>query len=66
MPKVKLTAGIGRESLSRETLKKWQEPCWIRYTAAYNLNLLGQEFDGLIGCDDFSAYRKYMKHSHVA
>src|SRR5262249_46237650 len=22
-------------------------------------------FDGLIGCDYFSAYRKYMKHSHV-
>jgi transposase len=29
------------------------------------LNVLGPEFDGLIGCDYFSAYRKYMKHSHV-
>ena len=29
------------------------------------LDVLGQEFDGLIGCDYFSAYRKYMKHSHV-
>ena len=28
-------------------------------------DVLGQEFDGLIGCDYFSAYRKYMKHSHV-
>ena len=29
------------------------------------LEVLGAEFDGLIGCDYFSAYRKYMKHSHV-
>jgi transposase len=29
------------------------------------LDVLGPEFDGLIGCDYFSAYRKYMKHSHV-
>jgi transposase len=29
------------------------------------LEVLGQEFDGLIGCDYFSAYRKYMKNSHV-
>jgi transposase len=29
------------------------------------LHVLGQEFDGLIGCDYFSAYRKYMKNSHV-
>jgi transposase len=29
------------------------------------LEVLGSEFDGLIGCDYFSAYRKYMKHSHV-
>jgi transposase len=25
------------------------------------LDVLGQEFDGLLGCDYFSAYRKYMK-----
>jgi hypothetical protein len=29
------------------------------------LDVLGPEFGGLIGCDYFSAYRKYMKHSHV-
>lgn len=29
------------------------------------LDVLGAEFDGLIGCDYFSAYRKYMKHSSV-
>jgi transposase len=29
------------------------------------LDVLGPEFDGLIGCDYFSAYRKYMKHRHV-
>jgi len=29
------------------------------------LKVLGPEFDGLIGCDYFSAYRKYMKNSHV-
>jgi transposase len=29
------------------------------------LSVLGSAFDGLIGCDYFSAYRKYMKHSHV-
>jgi transposase len=29
------------------------------------LDVLGHEFDGLIGCDYFSAYRKYMKNSHV-
>jgi transposase len=29
------------------------------------LEVLGPAFDGLIGCDYFSAYRKYMKHSHV-
>jgi transposase len=29
------------------------------------LAVLGAEFNGLIGCDYFSAYRKYMKHSHV-
>jgi len=29
------------------------------------LDVLGPEFDGVIGCDYFSAYRKYMKHSHV-
>jgi transposase len=29
------------------------------------LEVLGKEFDGLIGCDYFSAYRKYMKNSHV-
>ena len=29
------------------------------------LKVLGQEFDGLLGCDYFSAYRKYMKNSNV-
>jgi hypothetical protein len=29
------------------------------------LDVLGPELDGLIGCDYFSAYRKFMKHSHV-
>jgi transposase len=29
------------------------------------LAVLGQEFNGLLGCDYFSAYRKYMKHSNV-
>jgi len=33
--------------------------------SAVLLEVLGREFDGLIGCDYFSAYRKYMKHSHV-
>jgi transposase len=27
--------------------------------------VLGREFDGLLGCDYFSAYRKYMKDSHA-
>jgi transposase len=27
--------------------------------------LLGKEFDGVLGCDYFSAYRKYMKDAHV-
>jgi transposase len=30
------------------------------------IEVLGQEFDGLLGCDYFSAYRKYMKGCHVA
>jgi transposase len=29
------------------------------------LDVLGQEFNGLLGCDYFSAYRKYMKNSHA-
>jgi transposase len=29
------------------------------------LQVLGQEFDGLLGCDYFSAYRKYMKNGNV-
>jgi transposase len=29
------------------------------------LKVLGKEFDGLLGCDYFSAYRKYMKNSNV-
>jgi transposase len=29
------------------------------------LKTLGQEFDGIIGCDYFSAYRKYMKDTGV-
>jgi transposase len=33
--------------------------------SAVLLSVLGAEFDGLLGCDYFSAYRKYMKHSHV-
>jgi len=30
------------------------------------INVLGTEFNGLIGCDYFSAYRKYMKDFNVA
>jgi transposase len=30
------------------------------------IDVLGKEFDGVIGCDYFSAYRKYMKDFHVA
>lgn len=30
------------------------------------LRLLGEEFDGVLGCDYFSAYRKYMKDFGVA
>lgn len=29
------------------------------------LKVLGQEFNGLMGCDYFSAYRTYKKHSNV-
>lgn len=29
------------------------------------IELLGQEFNGLLGCDYFSAYHKYMDHSDV-
>jgi transposase len=29
------------------------------------LDVLGQEFDGLLGCDYFSAYRKYMRECNV-
>lgn len=29
------------------------------------IDLLGEEFDGLLGCDYFSAYRKYMKDFNV-
>ena len=29
------------------------------------LDVLGKEFDGVLGCDYFSAYRKYMKDFHV-
>ncbi|MGH8615258.1 MAG: IS66 family transposase [Gammaproteobacteria bacterium] len=29
------------------------------------LDVLGQEFDGVLGCDYFSAYRKYMKDCNV-
>jgi len=29
------------------------------------LDVLGQEFSGILGCDYFSAYRKYMKDFHV-
>jgi transposase len=28
-------------------------------------DVLGREFDGVLGCDYFSAYRKYMKEAHV-
>jgi transposase len=28
-------------------------------------DVLGREFDGVLGCDYFSAYRKYMKNAHV-
>lgn len=27
--------------------------------------VLGEEFAGVLGCDFFSAYRKYMKHCHI-
>ena len=30
------------------------------------VEVLGREFDGILGCDYFSAYRKYMKDFHVA
>lgn len=30
------------------------------------LQVLGEEFDGVLGCDYFSAYRKYMKDSGIA
>jgi transposase len=30
------------------------------------IDVLGKEFDGVIGCDYFSAYRKYMKDFNVA
>lgn len=30
------------------------------------IEVLGKEFDGLLGCDYFSAYRKYMKDFNVA
>lgn len=29
------------------------------------VDVLGKEFEGVLGCDYFSAYRKYMKDSHV-
>ena len=29
------------------------------------LDILGEDFEGVIGCDYFSAYRKYMKDCHV-
>jgi transposase len=29
------------------------------------IEVLGKEFDGVLGCDYFSAYRKYMKDFHV-
>ena len=29
------------------------------------VEVLGQEFNGILGCDYFSAYRKYMKNFHV-
>jgi len=28
--------------------------------------MLGEEFDGVLGCDYFSAYRKYMREFGVA
>jgi transposase len=30
------------------------------------LAVLGEEFDGVLGCDYFSAYRRYMRECHVA
>ncbi|MBN1508434.1 MAG: IS66 family transposase [Sedimentisphaerales bacterium] len=30
------------------------------------IDVLGKEFNGVLGCDYFSAYRKYMKDFHVA
>jgi ribosomal protein L10 len=30
------------------------------------IEVIGKEFDGILGCDYFSAYRKYMKDFHVA
>ena len=37
-----------------------------RRSADVLLDLLGAEFDGIIGCDYFSAYRRYMKLTDVA
>lgn len=34
--------------------------------SAVLLQVLGQEFDGVLGCDYFSAYRKYMKDCGIA
>jgi len=33
--------------------------------AAVLLNVLGREFDGILGCDYFSAYRRYLKECSV-
>jgi hypothetical protein len=30
------------------------------------IEVIGKEFEGVLGCDYFSAYRKYMKDLHVA
>ncbi len=29
------------------------------------MNTLGEEFDGILGCDYFSAYRRYMKKCDI-
>jgi len=52
---------------------------WVFRTALYVLfkidksrgskvliDVLGKEFDGVLGCDYFSSYRKYMKDFHIA
>ena len=36
-----------------------------RRSADVLLDLLGKDFDGVIGCDYFSAYRRYMKLANV-